>query len=468
MFMVFKKIIQKMPLFFLFLIFAFSVSIARTAGAQQTAGSIDIASGSQQLSSIIISVKTDKAEYIDGEKILIFVTAENQSSQTVILNFNSSYQANYVVDKTYSWSSDKAFTQALTEVVLPSFGTKTWEFIHDTAVNPLSVGTHNIQGEVVGYGNSETTFSVAAPPREYFESFENDFGGWVSDHFIDCEHLPPPVGPCTFTWGIERSTAQAQYGSWALKSFLDGRNDDGTIWVEKSFLAPPNSLVVDVALTFYLWSETVSPVNNWPVHAFIGLFNPETELDLPIIGTTDRTKGWQSYTYKKTILTGADGMFWVAFGFGAVWEVERTYFMDSVSVQIGPVSPAPAPQVTLSFTRNLAGGMSGDDVKELQKILASDPVIYPEGLVSGYFGPLTQKAVIRFQEKYAADILLPIGIAQGTGLVGPMTVKKLNAIRVGVPTTTSLIQSLQLQIQELQKQIEDLQNKIKQLGGESN
>ena len=233
-------------------------------------------------------------------------------------------------------------------------------------------------------------------------------------------------------------------------------------------MAPPNSSVVDVALTFYLWSETVSPVNNWPVHAFIGLFNPETELDLPIIGTTDRTKGWQSYTYKKTILTGADGMFWVAFGFGAVWEVERTYFMDSVSVQIGPVSPAPAPQVTLSFTRNLAGGMSGDDVKELQKILASDPVIYPEGLVSGYFGPLTQKAVIRFQEKYAADILLPIGIAQGTGLVGPMTVKKLNAIRVGVPTTTSLIQSLQLQIQELQKQIEDLQNKIKQLGGESN
>lgn len=465
-----------MLLSFLLLTFAFPISIARTTEAQRTAGSTNI-DGSQQPSLtgnsalIIVSVKTDKAEYIDGEKILISVTVENQSSQTVTLNFNSSYQADYVIDKTYHWSSDKAFTQVLTEVVLPSLGKKTWEFVHDTAVNPLSVGTHSIQGEVVGYGNSEITFYVVAdkypPPFGYFESFENDFGEWVSDHFIDCEHPSPPVGPCTFTWKIERSTEQAQHGSRALKSFLDGRNDDGTIWMEKTFLAPSNSLV-DVTLTFYLWSETVSPVNNWPVHAFIGLFNPETELDFPIIGTTDQIKGWQPYIYKKTILTGADGIFWIAFGFGAVWEVERTYFMDSVSVQINPVSPAPAPKVMPSFTRNLATGMSGDDVKELQIILASDPVIYPEGLVSGYFGPLTQKAVIRFQEKYAADILLPIGIVKGTGLVGPMTVKKINAIRVGAPATTSLIQSLQLQIQELQKQIEDLQNKIKQLGSESN
>jgi peptidoglycan hydrolase-like protein with peptidoglycan-binding domain len=51
--------------------------------------------------------------------------------------------------------------------------------------------------------------------------------------------------------------------------------------------------------------------------------------------------------------------------------------------------------------------------------------LYPEGLVTGYFGAATKRAVIRFQEKYAADILKPWGLARGTGIVAKTTAAKL-------------------------------------------
>lgn len=53
----------------------------------------------------------------------------------------------------------------------------------------------------------------------------------------------------------------------------------------------------------------------------------------------------------------------------------------------------------------------GNDVKLLQKFLRVYGV-YPEGLVTGYFGPLTEAAVKRFQEREAIDTV---------GIAGPRT-----------------------------------------------
>ena len=44
-------------------------------------------------------------------------------------------------------------------------------------------------------------------------------------------------------------------------------------------------------------------------------------------------------------------------------------------------------------------GYESDDVKVVQSYLATDKTIYPEGLVTGYYGNLTKKAVEKFQEK---------------------------------------------------------------------
>ena len=80
------------------------------------------------------------------------------------------------------------------------------------------------------------------------------------------------------------------------------------------------------------------------------------------------------------------------------------------------------------FKSNLKLGAQGQEVKELQKCLAKDPEVYPEGEITGLFGKLTAAAVIRFQEKYKKEILDPQGLEKGTGDVLRATRTKLNEI----------------------------------------
>jgi ABC-type transport system substrate-binding protein len=83
---------------------------------------------------------------------------------------------------------------------------------------------------------------------------------------------------------------------------------------------------------------------------------------------------------------------------------------------------------TFQFKSNLSTGSQGSEVKELQKCLAKDPEVYPEGDVTGYFGSKTKEAVTKFQEKYKEDVLDPYGLSQGTGAVRQSTRAKLNEI----------------------------------------
>ncbi|MDO8524124.1 MAG: peptidoglycan-binding protein [bacterium] len=67
---------------------------------------------------------------------------------------------------------------------------------------------------------------------------------------------------------------------------------------------------------------------------------------------------------------------------------------------------------------NLFLGLKSNQVSCLQSFLASQNV-YPEKIVSGFFGSLTKAAVVRFQEKYGIN---------PTGYVGVLTRNKINQL----------------------------------------
>jgi len=80
------------------------------------------------------------------------------------------------------------------------------------------------------------------------------------------------------------------------------------------------------------------------------------------------------------------------------------------------------------FVSDLERGDENEEVEALQECLALDDKVYPEGKITGYFGPATEKAVIRFQEKYKEEILDPWGFSKGTGTVARSTKAQLNKI----------------------------------------
>jgi peptidoglycan hydrolase-like protein with peptidoglycan-binding domain len=90
-------------------------------------------------------------------------------------------------------------------------------------------------------------------------------------------------------------------------------------------------------------------------------------------------------------------------------------------------------------------GERGAEVTELQTFLAQYPTIYPEGLITGYFGPLTQAAVKRFQCQFNI-VCSGTPSTTGYGRVGPTTRATINNIMTGgtggpIPDVNSPIMS---------------------------
>jgi len=125
------------------------------------------------------------------------------------------------------------------------------------------------------------------------------------------------------------------------------------------------------------------------------------------------------------------------------------------------------------FTQDLALGSQGSDVSRLQTLLSEDPSLYPEQMITGFYGPKTTEAIKRFQAQYGLPVSGRLDQATRAKIAeifetteGPT----VTTIPEPQPTQTtnqsSLLQErlrrLQLQlIQLLQEQVKLLQNKIK-------
>lgn len=92
--------------------------------------------------------------------------------------------------------------------------------------------------------------------------------------------------------------------------------------------------------------------------------------------------------------------------------------LAAVLLSLGFATPALA---YTQITSQLDFGARGANVTNLQAFFADNAAIYPEGLVTGYFGGLTQASVKRFQAAYGFDQV---------GRVGPMTQAKINSLMI--------------------------------------
>ncbi len=94
------------------------------------------------------------------------------------------------------------------------------------------------------------------------------------------------------------------------------------------------------------------------------------------------------------------------------------FVLATVGLTMSVVLGFPLYAEAASLMRQLDVGMSGDDVVDLQQFLGTDPSIYPEELMTGYFGVLTEMAVKRYQ---ARNGLPPVG------RIGPRTLALINS-----------------------------------------
>lgn len=91
----------------------------------------------------------------------------------------------------------------------------------------------------------------------------------------------------------------------------------------------------------------------------------------------------------------------------------------------------PAPQVqgvqssSIGFTEPLEYGATNDDIAWIQRLLATDPEIYPYGVDSGFFGPKTEEAIRNLQKRFGLD---PVGA------IGPATRTILETFLAAYPT----------------------------------
>ncbi len=109
-------------------------------------------------------------------------------------------------------------------------------------------------------------------------------------------------------------------------------------------------------------------------------------------------------------------------------KLSTRFFVGSALALALLIVSAPGISHADTISRQLELGMSGTDVTALQTFLAKDATLYPEGLITGYFGSLTSSAVSKFQVRNG----LP-----AAGRVGPMTIPVLNAQMAGGVTTNA-------------------------------
>lgn len=151
-------------------------------------------------------------------------------------------------------------------------------------------------------------------PVTFQEGFEAGLDTWVTGADVPDDPNRPgyPVA-----WSIEVSGEQFAEGAKSAKFFLDGLQDDGTIWLARPFNVPASSDLI-MSLSFAFWSETESFNTLAKVAAYAGARGPEGEEDFDLEQPANQVDGWKRYTYRFNVRSDDKGQMWVALGISVI------------------------------------------------------------------------------------------------------------------------------------------------------
>lgn len=156
-------------------------------------------------------------------------------------------------------------------------------------------------------------------------SFESGLDGWAvgTDLPEDPENPGHPVEA-----HASPVTAHAAHGQRAIKLFIDGRQDDGTIWVQQSVDFRD---VETLAVVIHSPGQSFNTITK--VAAYAGPSpakgNELTESDFNTERSIEDHDGWKGFEYPIEI----DAMGIIAVGISVVWETEVTRYLDNIRVR---------------------------------------------------------------------------------------------------------------------------------------
>jgi hypothetical protein len=164
----------------------------------------------------------------------------------------------------------------------------------------------------------------------FFDDFENNFGNWT----IGSQVPEDPNNPGhKVEWIIGRSTNQSYSGEYSVLFWIDGRQDDGTIWIMQKLPLEANS-EKSVNISFQLWSGEESFNTLAAVVGYLGENKPQAEADFQVLGAANQLSGWKAYSFSSEIVTANTGEVYVALGISVRWETELIYFVDNAEITI--------------------------------------------------------------------------------------------------------------------------------------
>lgn len=289
-------------------------------------------------------------------------------------------------------------------------------YINTNAANGWAVGEN---GTILATTNGGTNWAAeTSGVTNHLRSvhFFNTTTGWIAGDtglILASSDLAPAPAPAAPTGGADKKVPPDQPLLTIINHVI---NKDGGKATSADF---------DISIKIYGQNVAGSPA--------FGHELPEKIYQLDTTGTfTVSELPVSGYTVSYSGDCDSEGKIFLEF-FDKKTCVVTNYYIGTTPQQPAPseatstvptapsvAKPSPIAQVVSPvFNKDLEFGRRDDDVRRLQELLTKDSDVYPEGLVTGYFGPLTQKAVRNFQKAHD----LP-----QAGRVGPLTRAKLREV----------------------------------------